>query len=185
MALYEGDITKLYVDAVVNAANETLMAGGGVDGAIHAAAGPGLARELRKWNRCPTGSARLTMGHGLPAAHIIHAVGPVYADGRAGEAEDLARAYRSALDVAEKIHARTVAMPCISTGAYGFPARDAARIAIEVCEDWVLSRDLPEQIIFCTYQARDTNTYRDLGIRDHPEPERLLTPAEDAPLDLI
>ena len=129
--VWRGDITVLAVDAIVNAANETLLGGGGVDGAIHRAAGPGLLEECRRIGGCPTGEARITGGHGLPARHVIHAVGPVWWGGGRGEDDLLASAYRSSLRLARDHALKTVAFPAISTGIYRFPPDRAARIAVE------------------------------------------------------
>jgi O-acetyl-ADP-ribose deacetylase len=127
----QADITTLPVDAIVNAANSSLLGGGGVDGAIHRAAGPRLLEATRTIGGCPTGQARLTPGFDLPAKWVIHTVGPVWQGGHAGEDEILASCYRESLKLAVSVEARTVAFPAISTGAYGFPMERAARIAID------------------------------------------------------
>ena len=130
LAIVEGDITRLAVEAIVNAANESLVPGGGVDGAIHRAAGPELERACRRIGGCPTGEARITPGFGLPAKWVIHTVGPIWRGGRHGEDELLVSCYRASMGLAERHGIRTIAFPAISTGAYGFPGDRAARIAV-------------------------------------------------------
>nr|WP_028285601.1 O-acetyl-ADP-ribose deacetylase [Pseudooceanicola nanhaiensis] len=139
--VWQGDITTLDVCAIVNAANRSLLGGGGVDGAIHRAAGPGLLEECRGLGGCETGRAKITGGHGLPAHHVIHAVGPVWHGGGQGEAELLAGCYRSAMDLAEAAGCRTVAFPAISTGVYGYPATAAAAVAVATLRDWLAGRE--------------------------------------------
>ncbi|MEO0556853.1 MAG: O-acetyl-ADP-ribose deacetylase [Bacteroidota bacterium] len=142
MRVWTGDITTLHVDAIVNAANTSLLGGGGVDGAIHRAAGPKLLEacreihELRPGVRCPTGQARITRGVKLPARHVIHAVGPRWHGGEHGEDDALASAYRSSLGLAEAHQLEAIAIPAISTGVYGFPPARAARIAVETIRAW-------------------------------------------------
>jgi O-acetyl-ADP-ribose deacetylase (regulator of RNase III) len=137
LELVEGDITKQKVDAIVNAANTSLLGGGGVDGAIHRAAGPQLLEECRTLGGCATGSAKITRGYKLPARHVIHAVGPVYRDGKHNEPALLASAYRTCLELASKNNCASVAFPAISTGVYGYPREEAARIAFRTIIDYV------------------------------------------------
>jgi len=137
IVVVEGDITKLTVDAIVNAANTSLLGGGGVDGAIHRAAGRGLLDECRKLGGCPTGEAKITGGYNLPAQWVIHTVGPVWHGGRSGEDELLASCYRNSLALAEQHGIRTIAFPAISTGVYGFPMDRAARIAVREVKNFL------------------------------------------------
>ncbi len=137
LELVEGDITKQDVDAIVNAANSSLLGGGGVDGAIHRAAGPQLLEECRTLGGCRTGSAKITRGYRLKARHVIHAVGPVYHDGKHGEPALLASAYRTCLELASQNACASVAFPAISTGVYGYPMEDAARIAFRTIIDYL------------------------------------------------
>ncbi len=167
MALYlgerietlQGDITRLSVDAIVNAANATLLGGGGVDGAIHRAAGPELLAECRGLGGARPGEAKITRGHRLPARHVIHTVGPVWHGGRQGEDATLASCYRESLRLAAEWKLATVAFPAISTGAYGFPIDRATRIALEEARAALaLHRDLA-RLIFCCYSAQDLAVY--------------------------
>jgi O-acetyl-ADP-ribose deacetylase (regulator of RNase III) len=158
--LIDGDITKLTVDAVVNAANEDLRSGGGVDGAIRRAAGPRLDEECRAIGGCPTGTAVLTGGYDLAADYVIHTAGPVWHGGGRNEAQLLVNCYRSALDVAASNRFRTVAFPSISTGIYGFPIERAARIAIASVTDFLELNDLPDQVTFCCFGPADMAVYR-------------------------
>lgn len=135
-----GDITELAVDAIVNAANQTLLGGGGVDGAIHRAAGPGLLAECALLGGCRTGEAKITRGHRLPAKHVIHTVGPVWHGGKKGEPELLAKCYRSVFDLAEKSGIKSIAFPSISTGAFGYPVDRACRIAVRETVDFMEKR---------------------------------------------
>jgi O-acetyl-ADP-ribose deacetylase (regulator of RNase III) len=157
----KGDITRLDVDVIVNAANSSLLGGGGVDGAVHRAAGPGLLEECRALGGCPSGQARLTGGHRLLAKHVVHAVGPVYETGREGEAELLRSCYEAALRLAAEQGAWTVAFPCISTGAFGYPKDEACRIAADVVLAWLRAHELPRQVTFCCYEAEDARLYRE------------------------
>lgn len=142
----EGDITKLDVDAIVNAANNTLLGGGGVDGAIHRAAGPGLLEECRTLGGCETGQSKITGGYNLPARHVIHTVGPVWGGGGRGEDELLASCYRTSLDLAAEHDLRTIAFPSISTGAYRFPMKRAARIAASEVKAFLEENDTVEKV---------------------------------------
>ncbi len=151
--ILEGDITKLPVDAIVNAANESLLGGGGVDGAIHRAAGPGLLAECRDLGGCATGQARITGGYELPVKHVIHTVGPVWRGGRAGEPDLLASCYRESLTLAEAAGCRSIAFPAISTGVYGYPADRAARVAARAVTLWRERHDLPDRIILCCFSS--------------------------------
>lgn len=161
MRVVQGDITQLDVDAIVNAANSSLLGGGGVDGAIHRAAGPGLLEECRRIGGCPTGQARITGGHDLKARHVIHTVGPVYADGETGEERQLRSCYRSSLRLAEEADVRSIALPCISTGAYGYPKAEACEIAVTAVSEWLHSHALPETVVFCCFSAEDAALYRE------------------------
>jgi len=165
ITILHADITTLRVDAIVNAANSALAGGGGVDGAIHAAAGPELAAELRRYSGCPTGSAVITKGYRLPARFVIHAVGPVWGGGEHGEAELLASTYETSFRLAaEQGSIRTIAFPAISTGVYGFPKAPAAEIALAS----MLSHE-PEfdAISACLFDARGADLYRETLARLH------------------
>lgn len=158
----QANIVTLPVDAIVNAANSSLLGGGGVDGAIHRAAGPGLLEECRRLGGCPTGEARVTGGHQLTARHIIHTVGPVWRGGNQGEAELLASCYRTSLQCALDVGARSVAFPAISTGAYGYPLRSAAEIAVKTTRNFLERSALPGEVIFCCFSEGDLKVYQEL-----------------------
>ena len=158
--IVEGDITKLDVDAVVNAANESLLGGGGVDGAIHRAAGPELLAECRALHGCPSGQAKITRGHRLKARHIIHTVGPVYDGGGYHEAELLRSCYRESLRLAAEHQLQSIAFPCISTGIYGYPKDKACNIAISTAIECLATNDYPHTITFCCFDPTDTTLYR-------------------------
>ncbi len=151
MEIVEGDITRLDVDAIVNAANESLLGGGGVDGAIHAAAGPELVEECKKLRGCPTGEARITKGYRLPARHVIHTVGPIWQGGGANEVELLAKCYRRSLGLGVGNHLQTIAFPAISTGVYRFPVDRAASIAVHTVADFLSGDDRLTKVIFCCF----------------------------------
>lgn len=151
LAVVQADITTLEVDAIVNAANSSLLGGGGVDGAIHRAAGPGLLAECRDLGGCPAGHAKLTAGHRLPARFVIHAVGPVWNGGQHGEDELLASCYRESLRLAEAHQCHSLAFPAISTGIYGFPQDRAADIAVAACRGWLAAHDLPRAVTLVAY----------------------------------
>lgn len=165
MRVHSGDITVLDVDAIVNAANERLLPGGGVCGAIHRAAGPALAAECASLGGCPVGSARLTRGYSLPAAHVIHAVGPVWHGGTRGEDTQLASAYRSSLALARDHGLRSIAFPAISTGIYGFPLDRATEIAVRTVREWLAEEPIPETVVFAVFGEQAEAAYREaLGV---------------------
>lgn len=154
----KGDITKLAVDAIVNAANSSLLGGGGVDGAIHRAAGPELLEACRKLNGCKTGQAKLTKGFKLPASHVIHTVGPVWQGGAKDEAKLLAACYRECITLAVQHDIRSLAFSCISTGSYNFPAQAAAEIAVATAKEHARNTDL--NITFCCFSESDLAIYQ-------------------------
>jgi len=161
LSVIVADITTLAVDAIVNAANESLLGGSGVDGAIHRAAGPELLEECRRIGGCPTGEARITRGYRLPARHVIHTVGPVWRGGRAGEPALLASAYRSSLALVLRHQLRSVAFPAISTGAYGFPPGPAAGIAVSTCADFAAAHPGAfSEIVFCCFSEKSAEYHR-------------------------
>jgi len=158
--VHQGDITRLEVDAIVNAAKSSLLGGGGVDGAIHRAAGPELLAECRALGGCPTGEARITSGHALPARYVIHTVGPVWRGGDHGEDSLLAACYRNSLDLAWEHEAETIAFPGISTGAFGFPLERACRIAARTVADVLAGTDALREVVLCTFDGRATDAAR-------------------------
>ncbi|MBJ6749043.1 O-acetyl-ADP-ribose deacetylase [Geomonas anaerohicana] len=155
------DITKVTVDAIVNAANSSLLGGGGVDGAIHRAAGPELLAECRTLGGCPTGEAKITGGYRLPARHVIHTVGPVWHGGGRGEAELLRSCYRNCFRLAHENGLASIAFPAISTGVYGYPKRPACRIALEEAKAALASYPDLKKIIFTAFSAEDADIYRE------------------------
>jgi O-acetyl-ADP-ribose deacetylase (regulator of RNase III) len=156
----QADITTLPVDAIVNAANSSLLGGGGVDGAIHRAAGPDLVHECRLLGGCKTGEAKITKGYRLQARHVIHTVGPVWRGGGHGEPDLLAACYRNSLALAEKHGLRSLAFPCISTGIFGYPTDAAARVAIDTVRAALASSANPPDVTFCCFSASDLAHYR-------------------------
>ena len=159
--IVEGDITKQRVDAIVNAANTTLLGGGGVDGAIHRAAGPELLDECRALGGCPTGQAKITKGYKLPARWVIHTVGPVWRDGQHGEEELLAGCYRNSLALAEQKGVRTIAFPSISTGAYGFPMERAARISVTEIKKFLERNSSMEKVVLVCFGKSAFDVHRE------------------------
>ncbi len=157
--IHQGDITRLAVDAIVNAANKSLLGGGGVDGAIHLAAGPGLLEECRTLNGCAVGEAKVTSAYNLPCKFVIHTVGPVWTGGDGQEESMLANAYNNSLRIASNMKLVSIAFPNISTGIYGFPKEKAAKIAIAAVREHLDSETTLERIVFCIFDDENLNIY--------------------------
>ncbi len=160
--LFQGDITRLQVDAIVNAANSSLLGGGGVDGAIHRVAGPELLAECSLLGGCETGNAKITRGYRLPAQWVIHTVGPVWQGGQNRESELLSSAYRNSLKLAAEYRIKTLAFPNISTGVYRFPKKEAAAIATREVRQFLDQNPLPEKVIFCIFDPDNLQIYQEL-----------------------
>ena len=160
MQAVRAEITTLHVDAMGNAANPTLLGGGGVDGAIHRAAGPELLAECRGIGSCPTGEARITQGYRLPAQYVIHTVGPVWHGGNRGEKELLSRCYRNSLKLAFDRNLRSIAFPAISTGVYGYPKKEAVSVAVETVRSVLLAHAASLHVIFCCFSESDLILYQ-------------------------
>ena len=160
ISVVTADITTLDVDAIVNAANTSLLGGGGVDGAIHRVAGQRLLGECRTLNGCATGDAKITKGYDLPARHVIHTVGPVWHGGSKGEAELLASCYRRSLELVRENRLKSIAFPAISTGVYGYPKEAAAKIAVSTVRKWLAENALPETAIFCCFDEATAALHR-------------------------
>ncbi len=160
LRVMQADITSLGVDAIVNAANESLLGGGGVDGAIHRAAGPELLEECRSLRGCETGQAKITPGFNLRAQHVIHTVGPVWKGGQHGEAELLASCYRQCIALAEQQGISSIAFPAISTGVYGYPVQAATEIAVAAVSEAVEGTPVIGEVVFCCFSIADLKLYR-------------------------
>ena len=164
-----GDITQQRTDAIVNAANTTLLGGGGVDGAIHRAAGPELLKECRTLGGCPTGEAKITKGYWLPARYVIHTVGPVWRGGTHGEPELLASCYRRSLELARSLNLQSISFPAISTGVFGYPPEEACRIAVREVQLFLNQNPLPDKVVFVCFDAKTEKLYRQALESKEPE----------------
>ncbi|MFA7533462.1 MAG: O-acetyl-ADP-ribose deacetylase [Tissierellaceae bacterium] len=158
----QGDITEVKVEAIVNAANNTLLGGGGVDGAIHRAGGKIILEQCKKIGGCPTGEARITVGGNLPCNYVIHTVGPIYSGGESGEEQLLYNAYYNSLKLAKEYNIKSVAFPSISTGAYGYPIVQASKVALDAVLDFIKSKKFPEKVVFVLFNAKDFQIYENL-----------------------
>ena len=157
-----GDITKIETEAIVNAANNSLLGGGGVDGAIHRAAGPQLLEECRQLKGCATGEAKITKGYNLPAKYVIHTVGPIYKGGQANEADLLKKAYFNSLQIASENKIRSIAFPNISTGIYGYPKEEAAKVAIQTVKKFLEVNEFPKEVYFVCFDELNQQIYQSL-----------------------
>lgn len=182
ISVYRGDITKMGVDAIVNAANPTLLGGGGVDGAIHRAAGPELLAECRSLHGCAVGRAKITAGYGLPAPFVIHTVGPIWEGGNQNEGQKLRACYRNSLKLALDYQLTTVAFPAISTGAYGYPKAEATEIAVDTALKFLLAHPVLHKIYFVVFDGETEALYRQcldqahsIGAMDGNQDQRLAT----------
>lgn len=162
IGLIQGDITKMETDAIVNAANNTLLGGGGVDGAIHRAGGPTILEQCKKIGGCPTGEARITTAGNMPSKYVIHTVGPIYKDGSENEDKLLYNAYYNSLKLAKEYKLKTIAFPSISTGAYKYPIKEASQIALKAAKDFIDKEGSIEEIYFVLFSEKDYNIYKNM-----------------------